>query len=524
MPNDPEAQHRMDQELTRLMTQVCDVRRQRNMLSPISRLPEEILAEIFTHGARDHHEHYRLPVDVSYLVGASQRWTEELLARSKQTSLKISLLVRRSTEEQSVVFFKKMAACAERIQELRIKVIDRPPEVFAHLLESSACTPHLRVLEVEGYHGLHFFVMLRILNGNTPALSKLKLQDIDLPWFLFQLSGLASLSLKYIPPPSHSSMVDFLSTLSRMQNIVHLCLVEALPSACDFLSSADFDTSQKINLPHLSRLLIVAPLSTVVAFLSCVKIPGTTKMKLRCKQEKAIPRDDFGPYSALFTLLERRFKSCEDCATLSPTIRAVSARYDEFVLSTSASEHDYFSAPPPRSHDEELWDCNIPLRLEFDGPWELLDDVCLCVSPTGVQRAQIHNFYPPTSWENILRHFQELRYLKVTHGRWNSDLVSALSLVSPNHITMESQDVYDGQGLHLLCARGLEELELADMFWGVDPYSLRAALLTRKECGCSLKRLVINNCSIHDLRDPMDVWNLPVGEVCWDGKSKHKYM
>ncbi|KAF8431308.1 hypothetical protein L210DRAFT_3416307, partial [Boletus edulis BED1] len=107
MPNDPEAQHRMDQELTRLMTQVCDVRRQRNMLSPISRLPEEILAEIFTHGARDHHEHYRLPVDVSYvchrwrivaldcptlwsyLVGASQRWTEELLARSKQTSLKI---------------------------------------------------------------------------------------------------------------------------------------------------------------------------------------------------------------------------------------------------------------------------------------------------------------------------------------------------------------------------------------------------------------------------------------------------
>ena len=111
----------------------------------IFRLPDEILASIFTHGARDYHEgnghasfcvldwvsvsyvcrHWRdaaldCPILWTYHFTMSLRWTEELMARSKQASLKIrieySSLGSRSWWSDLV---EKVLNHAERIQDLR---------------------------------------------------------------------------------------------------------------------------------------------------------------------------------------------------------------------------------------------------------------------------------------------------------------------------------------------------------------------------------------------------------------------
>jgi hypothetical protein len=140
-----EVLRRTVEEITRLMSSICDLRFQSNTLLPISRLPTEILAEIFVHGARDHHEHHHSPtkgvpewVNISYVCRqwydvalncptlwshifvASQRWTEELLARSKQTPLKICMVMHSELEDRSRPFIKKVADHAEHIQELRL--------------------------------------------------------------------------------------------------------------------------------------------------------------------------------------------------------------------------------------------------------------------------------------------------------------------------------------------------------------------------------------------------------------------
>ena len=103
-----------------IMTQqlvLCDLYTPRNSHSIISRLPNELLAPIFIHCARDYHyESARIPslyapdwVNVShvcsrwrnvalhcltlwsYIFTMLQRWTEILLARSKQAPLKIRI-------------------------------------------------------------------------------------------------------------------------------------------------------------------------------------------------------------------------------------------------------------------------------------------------------------------------------------------------------------------------------------------------------------------------------------------------
>ncbi|KAN0097041.1 hypothetical protein V8E55_001487, partial [Tylopilus felleus] len=73
--------------------------------------------------------------------------------------------------------------------------------------------------------------------------------------------------------------------LSCMQDLRHLDLDYALARASGYLSSAAFDAFQKFGLPHLSRLSISAPLSTVIALLSCVNFPLETEVGIKCRHE-----------------------------------------------------------------------------------------------------------------------------------------------------------------------------------------------------------------------------------------------
>lgn len=103
---------------------------------------------------------------------------------------------------------------------------------------------------------------------------------------------LTSLGLHSVPSRFQPTTEELLAMLRSMQDLTELYLDDALASATSFLSGAAFNSSQKIDVPHLSRLLIAAPLSTVVAFLSCVNIPLNTEVRLQCYHERDSSLDD----------------------------------------------------------------------------------------------------------------------------------------------------------------------------------------------------------------------------------------
>ena len=358
-----EVLRRIDEEMTRLMSSLYDLRFQRNTLLPISRPPTEILAEIFVRGARDHHHmSYCEPamgtpkwVNVSYVcrqwrdvaLNCPTLWshpfmgspwcTKVLLARSGRVPLKICIGISFQLQQwsgQFRPFMEKVADRAEHIQELCLHLWDLYTCLVAFLRPCSRA-PRLQVLEIRGHGPLSS--VERIFNGETPSLRKLDLTNVDMPWHSFQLSNLISLSVENVRNPFQPTMVEHLTALRSMHDLVDLHLCDALPSARSFLADADINTFQTVNLPHLSRLLIHAPLSTVVAFLSCVNMPPGAEMKLYCEDEDETIPD---VYFRLSFLLAQRFRASTDQVTSVPTIRMLAIDFGCDKALFSASERD----------------------------------------------------------------------------------------------------------------------------------------------------------------------------------------
>ncbi|KAF8138932.1 hypothetical protein EV363DRAFT_1580603 [Boletus edulis] len=280
---------RVDEEIAKQIRLLCDLQTQRNSFLPISRLPTETLAAIFIYSARNYHStHSGYPtrtapdwVNVSYvcrhwrnvalncatlwsyyLFITSPRWTEELLVRSKQASLKLHADVypsRRGKDDQGLCLVKRVMNHIERIQELHLNL----PQMCLkdHFLSSPA--PRLQNLKMSvGFQNGSSQQFSALFDGDTPALRTLELSRCPVPWYSFTLNGLTTLDLRSVPSQCRQNTVEFLATLSRVQDLRHLYLKDALASTAGFLSSTEFHSFQKINLPRLSRLLIVAPLST----------------------------------------------------------------------------------------------------------------------------------------------------------------------------------------------------------------------------------------------------------------------
>ncbi|KAF8423175.1 hypothetical protein L210DRAFT_3570315 [Boletus edulis BED1] len=524
------AQARVDEEIAKQLRSLCDLRTQRNSFSLISRLPTETLAAIFIYSARDYHStHFTRTVPGwvnvsyvcrhwrnvalncatlwSYLFLTTPRWTEELLARSKQTSLKLHAEVyrrRRCADDQGLCFVRQVMNHIERIQELHLEL---PRMRYKdHFLSSPA--PRLQNLKISvGSRDGPSEQFSALFDGDTPALRTLELSYCPVPWYSFKLNGLTTLDLRLVPSQLQQNVVEFLATLSSMQDLTHLYLHDAIASTAGFLSSAEFHTFQKINLPRLSRLLLAAPLSTVIAFVACVNIPMKTEVRLDCGFEDGLSLHD---YASLFSVLAQRFSTSTSQAQSSPTFRSliIDLAGCRKELTFSPLERDCDSLDPTLQQD---WGCNTPLKIRVcwfksDTRWDLdciLDDVSSFVPLMDVQ--SVHVINPPVLpaiWRSALGHLQDLRYLKLSSGNL-PDLAPVLSLTA-----LTTSEGTEGQGGHTnrnpgrMLAPTLEKLELHGIsFWKrskkdmdkhpVDLQALCDALTTRKG---SSGQLVITHC------------------------------
>ena len=366
---------RTDEDITRTFTPLIN----RNTPSFVFRLPTETLQAIFIHGAYDHYSkdngfpirtppswvnvsyvcrHWRYvalncPILWTFLFSVSPRWMEELLSRSKQAPLKLKLhsYVRISDKTPSLLsFLEKVVDHAERIQEICL-CLDRQRQgyqFFAKLFSHAPLLQNVKVLFLPPFPSDNWPPSIS-LDGDTPALRTLEVSNFPIPWYSLMLSGVTTLSLSYLPGLSPQNMEQFLATLSRMKDLKHLYLDDALPSATGFLSSTAFRTFQSIDLPHLPSLSIAAPLSTVFALLSCMNVLLKTQIKLQYNSERgSFPHD----YTLLSPVFAQRFGTSEDQALSTPIIRSMLIEFEDYesgapMLSVSLSEcdrHPFFSS------------------------------------------------------------------------------------------------------------------------------------------------------------------------------------
>ncbi|KAF9241061.1 hypothetical protein BU15DRAFT_73545 [Melanogaster broomeanus] len=552
-----EAHARIDNEIALLKLPICALLTQKNSLLPVSRLPCEILATIFLYQAHSFYQDPRYSgtwraappwANVSYvchhwrnvalscqslwsfLFVSPPRWTEELLSRSKTVPLRIRIDVG-FTCQRAMIFklFQKVTTDVTRIQDLSLKLPTLPYNLIEGVLSKlSTPAPLLHTLHLcipdlgeDGEDGIYPDTLF---NRETPALRSLEFCYSHMPWSSPIFTTLSTLRLRNIPSSSQPTITELLAMLRRIPDLTHLYLENAFRSAKDALTSQHTLLSESLDLPHLSRLALIAPFSAVVVFLSNVTVPLKTEIRLSCRRNI----DTTESYTPLYPLLERRFNTTSDVGTVIRTLNIKTTSRDAgFVLSTSERDCDVsFYSDGRRLHED--WGCCIPLKLETDVSSSkdlehLVGDICRIIS-----MAHLHTLIHLASERSLLSlsfiratfgNLQELQLIKLIElgvAEW----ISALSPGSckRTHSIEKAPDIF---------APALAELHVTAVFFAdtCHPRSpecsgsvqcLRKALACRKAKGSALKKLVIagsyyvSNAQVRDLRRVVD-------EVVWDG-------
>lgn len=565
-----EAQTRLDHEIAAMTLALCSLRTQRNILSPVSRLPAEILASIFIRCARNHHKNRRsVPewVNVSYvcrhwrdialncstlwsfLFVSSQHWTDELLARSKTTPLKVRVDSEYPKQSKELYLLEKVAPQAGRIEDISLQLTRREAERILSLLSSPA--PLLQTLQISveksNYLGENALVSGVLFDGYTPALRKLELVNYAFPLTSPALRGLTTLRLRDLGASFQPTLASLMTALSRMQDLAHLYLENALPSARTSPINQSFKDPQQLSFPNLSRLSIVAPFTTVVLLLSCLDIPLKTQVRLRCCFE---PHAE--DHSPIYPLLAKRFAASKDQAFTSvPIVRTsfieTASAAVGFIFSTAErdSGRRAFSAATTSYELGQLhedWDCNIPLKIDVvlrtslsKDREDLVGGVCHSVSLTNLQSAHFSfdggSALSSSFWTRMFGHLQELRHIKLS----GVNLQGFVRALSPTllHLPKDKRGILESGSVQIF-APALEELELLNT-----PFSkvcqgrsqgipnncscsvacLYEALFNREAEGHGLQRLALAECMYVRDYDVEDVRESVI-DVNWDGVTR----
>lgn len=429
---------------------------------------KEILESIFIDCARDYHtssedsdfptwvnvsyvcRHWRnvalnCPILWSYLFVVLEDWTDESLARSGQAPLKLRMKTDNWDENSGMLYLvEQVMNDVERIQELRLKLPAKHTREVLSMLSSRA--PRLQNLEISTRLAFEPFSVLPLpFGGDAPDLRTLRLSNCPVPWHSFKLSGLTELGLYDVPLRFRQTMQEFIVALRCMQDLAHLYLKNALASAAGFLSSTAFQTFQKSGLPRLCKLFISAPLSTVIALVSCVNIPLQAQVGLFCDFEHGFSLDEYVPH---FSFLAQTLSASEGQAPSSSSICSLSIATLPLltIFTFGSTEREFkYSVSPPRLK----WSPSVSLQITLlfslpitqDIRDRIVSDICCSVPLTNVQKVYVS--CPPFSsalWKKILGHLPNLRHLKLSKGNM-PDLASILSIAPHEHTANLSIEV-----------------------------------------------------------------------------------
>ncbi|KAF9477777.1 hypothetical protein BDN70DRAFT_92645 [Pholiota conissans] len=298
----------IDEEISRLYASIAALKSRRNALSPLYRLPPEIITTIFLCVKRayrrsnflDHFSPFKwisLTHVSSHLRSIAINapclwvdppldnlpWMEEMLKRSKNAGLIVNA---RLSSKGNPPGLEQVLQHSAHIKVLRFDILS--PDHYTQMLQYlPRSAPQLAYLAINApYFGPGHFQTIQpffvSIPSNilleTPRLRYLELTSCKFNWnthsHLFH--SLAHLRIYYLPQTSRPTPKQMVDVLKAMPNIISLCLSHALPTEANNRVSW---TSGPIHLASLRRLEIQDTTTGLEDFFSCVTFPLTATMQ-----------------------------------------------------------------------------------------------------------------------------------------------------------------------------------------------------------------------------------------------------
>ncbi|KAF7370585.1 F-box domain-containing protein [Mycena sanguinolenta] len=302
-------QRGLDEDIQKYQESIRSLQYQRNALSPIGRLPPEMLSRVFmfcihrdslswirevSHICR----HWRAvalgcPNLWSFPVFSQPRWADEMLKRSKMAPLTVKADLTYMTPKMIESVHSSLAQIS-RIGEMDIRVGSRSVNEILNLTDAAPYLHTLCLMSPGFSHDDHFALGSTFLNGETPRLRRLELTRFFLPWDSPLLSNLVHLKIQNPgPAPARPSMADLIGALERMPRLESLELDRALPVIAADTSALSVPSS-RAQLSHLKRIVIMnASVLECADVLNHLSFNGTSTptIKISCAAENSTRAD-----------------------------------------------------------------------------------------------------------------------------------------------------------------------------------------------------------------------------------------
>jgi hypothetical protein len=303
-------QQAIDADIQILEESIRALKLRRNALSPISSLPPEMFAAIFSilclpgtsplGGKPDHH---LARLSVSHVC---HRWREialnqpllwshvdfttlslagaaEILVRAKSIPLYLEANVS-SYPWDDVRFNTFRKDLQEHVHHIRyLKTRAKPGQLHSILEGLISPAPTLEHLSLSSHGGRlignireQFLIPATLFAGSTPRFSWLELRKCDISWRSPLLKGLKYLQIFTPSTNTRPNLAVWLDALDEMPQLTALTLHWASPIA----PPLPFDVERTVTLPSLTRLDILASLRDCSLALAHLDLPALTRLYL----------------------------------------------------------------------------------------------------------------------------------------------------------------------------------------------------------------------------------------------------
>ena len=378
----------IDREIARLQENIRALKSCRNELSPISRLPTEILCNIFSLvGGNIFYTRWSSNFWINFsqvsqhwrstALSAPElwtkiplnfplRWIQERLIRSKMAKLTIGYRYPPGNYSPRAHTIETLAvrSCFNQMNRVEELILKADTSLLQEIsLDPSKSAPQLHTLCIESSH---LFLMDEDFFHDTERLRRVELTNCKISWDSRLLTGLTCLSLgywhsldRYRVLETNSSIIQILHALQRMPALTNLCLDNSIPDELEGPS-----TYPVVNLPCLQSVFISSDVGALTTVLRHITIPHSAAWSLQCR-DKQYTQIDFSNFLSVFAT---KFLSSLVIRTLALTIfENDDTNGLRLYLSTTAINQDFcpstqsqvklfltWPLPHPHNHDKAL--------------------------------------------------------------------------------------------------------------------------------------------------------------------------
>ena len=303
------------------------LRRKKNKRALISRLPVEILIQVFSYySASDRHPHVRFRTPPPWLavthvcqrwrqaalsspilwvdiITTNYRWAEEMLERSRDVPIHITVDDAGSVQTPSDVRAARLLfSKIHRAQSLVMTCADTILACMPILFEAEAA-PLLEELTITNFHPSSALDLVErpLFSGKTPCLQFLSLHHCRVPWSSpFFRCDLVYLSLSHIPRDHRPHLQQLLDVLKSLTRLECLQLDEALPNHISSPTESESLTSllsvERLVLYRLRFFSLCAKSAFDILDLTArLLVPPSALFQLICEEfEQYTPSIDSG--------------------------------------------------------------------------------------------------------------------------------------------------------------------------------------------------------------------------------------